>query len=153
MNKQIAVYDNTVSARTYIGYIAEQAGGFACIGRDGKLYIKTIGENIAELPLSYFQNYSWGEKIKITRVRYEDGVQLFEIGNETGNTIYINQDNMYIVDQEQINNIYNQIKDLEVFDIYKGDKIADGQRSIALKIKHQLYKPGDYLPSENPCWM
>ena len=42
-DKQIAVYDNTVAARTYIGYIAEQAEGFAVIGRDGKLYIKTFG--------------------------------------------------------------------------------------------------------------
>lgn len=55
MDKQIEVYDNTVSARTYLSYIAEQAGGFACIGRDGKLYIKTIGESTADLPLKYFQ--------------------------------------------------------------------------------------------------
>ena len=38
-DKQISVYDNTVTARTYISYIAEQAEGFAVIGRDGKLYI------------------------------------------------------------------------------------------------------------------
>ena len=52
MNKEIAVYDNTVSARTYLSYIAEQAGGFAFIGRDGKLYIKSfkyaLGQKIAE---------------------------------------------------------------------------------------------------------
>ena len=42
MNKEIAVYDNTVSARTYLSYISEQAGGFAFIGRDGKLYIKSF---------------------------------------------------------------------------------------------------------------
>lgn len=140
MSKQIAVYDNTVAARTYIGYIAEQAGGFACIGRDGKLYIRTIGESIAELPLSYFQNYSWGEKIKITRVRYEDGVQLFEIGDETGNTLYISQDNMYIVDQEQINNIYNQVKDLEVYS-FEGDSIIDP----ALDIGDLLLIDGKYV--------
>ena len=43
-NKQIATYDNTISPRTLIGYIAEQAGGFAYVGRDGKLYINS--ENI-----------------------------------------------------------------------------------------------------------
>ena len=52
MNKVIAVYDNTVSARTYLSYIAEQAGGFAFIGRDGKLYIKSfkyaLGKKIGE---------------------------------------------------------------------------------------------------------
>lgn len=129
MNKQIAVYDSTVSAREYVSYIAEQAGGFACIGRDGKLYIKTIGENIAELPLKYFQNFKWGEKFKISRVRYEDGIQLFEKGNTLENTVYINQDNMYIVDQEQIDNIYNQINGLEVYS-FDGDSIIDPSLDI-----------------------
>lgn len=124
MNKQIAVYDNTVSARTYLSYIAEQAGGFACIGRDGKLYIKIIGQDAAELPLKYFQNFKWEEMFKFSRVRYEDGVQLFEKGDTTGNTIYISQDNMYIVDQEQIDNIYNQLNGLEVYG-FEGDSIID----------------------------
>lgn len=123
-NKKVAVYDNTISGRTYISYIAEQAGGFACIGRDGKLYIKTIGENIAELPLKYFQNFSWGEKITISRIKYEDGLQLFEKGNKTGNTIYVSQENMYIVDQEQINNIYNELNGLEVYS-FEGNSIID----------------------------
>ena len=124
MNKQIAVYDNTISARTYISYIAEQAGGFACIGRDGKLYIKAIGEDIEELSIDNFGDYKWGEEFQFTRVRYEDGVQLFEKGDTTGNTIYINQDNMYIVDQEQIDNIYNLYEGLEVYS-FEGSSIID----------------------------
>lgn len=124
MHKRITVYDNSISARTYISYIAEQAGGFACIGRDGKLYIRTIGQDIAELPLKYFQKFKWGDKFKVSRVRYEDGIQLFETGDNTENTIYISQDNMYIVDQEQINNIYNQLNGLEIYS-FEGDGIID----------------------------
>lgn len=124
MNKEIAVYDNTVSARTYLSYIAEQAGGIAVIGRDEKLYIKTIGESSATLSLKLFKTFKWGEKFKITRVRYDDGTQLFEKGDTTGNTVYISQDNMYIVDQEQINNIYNAIKDLEFYS-FEGESIID----------------------------
>lgn len=124
MNKEIAVYDNTVSARTYLSYIAEQAGGIAVIGRDGKLYIKTIGESSVTLPLKLFKTFKWGEKFKITRIRYDDGTQLFEKGDTTGNTVYISQDNMYIVDQEQINNIYNAIKDLEFYS-FEGESIID----------------------------
>ena len=139
-NKKIAVYDNTISARTYISYIAEQAGGFACIGRDGKLYIKTIGENRAELPLKYFQNVSWGENIRISRIKYEDGLQLFETWNETGNTIYISQENMYIVDQEQIDNIYNQLNGLEVYS-FEGDSIIDP----ALDIGDLLFIDNKYV--------
>ena len=124
MNKKISVYDNSISARIYISYIAEQAGGFACIGRDGKLYIKTIGSETQELPLKYFAKFAWGDNFKISRVLYEDGVQLFESGDKTNNTLYINQENMYIVDQEQIDNIYNQINELEVYS-FEGDSIID----------------------------
>lgn len=118
------MYDNTVSARTYLSYIAEQAGGIAVIGRDGKLYIKTIGESSVTLPLKLFKTFKWGEKFKITRVRYDDGIQLFEKGDTTGNTVYISQDNMYIVDQEQIDNIYNTLKDLEFYS-FEGESIID----------------------------
>lgn len=118
------MYDNTVSARTYLSYIAEQAGGIAVIGRDGKLYIKTIGENSVTLPLKLFKTFKWGEKFKITRVRYDDGIQLFEKGDTTGNTVYISQDNMYIVDQDQINNIYNTLKGLEFYS-FEGESIID----------------------------
>lgn len=118
------MYDNTVSARTYLSYIAEQAGGIAVIGRDGKLYIKTIGESPVTLPLKLFKTFKWGEKFKITRVRYDDGIQLFEKGDTTGNTVYISQDNMYIVDQDQINNIYNTLKGLEFYS-FEGESIID----------------------------
>lgn len=123
-DKQVAVYDSTVTARTYLGYIAEQAGGFAIIGRDGKLYIRTIGADEAELALRYFSEYSWGERFKVSRIAYEDGVQDFKKGNEVNNTIWINSDNMYIVDQEQIDNIYNEYQDFEVYS-FSGTSIVD----------------------------
>lgn len=124
MNKEIAVCDNTVSARTYLSYISEQAGGFAFIGRDGKLYIRSLGQDTANISLKLFQNFEWGEKYKITRVRFDDGIRAFEKGNTTGNTVYINPDNMFIVDQEQVDNIYEQVKDLELYS-FKGDSIID----------------------------
>lgn len=76
------------------------------------------------MSIKYFKNFNWGEKINISRIRYEDGVQLFEQGDTTGNTLYINQENMYIVEQEQIDNIYNQINGLEVYS-FEGDSIID----------------------------
>lgn len=123
-DKQVAVYDSTVTARTYLGYIAEQAGGFAVIGRDGKLYIKTIGEDTAELNLRYFSEYSLGEEFKVSRVAYENGINDFKTGNETNNTIWISSDNMYIVDKEQIINIYNLYKDFDVYS-FSGTSIVD----------------------------
>lgn len=124
MNKQIAVYDNTIPARTYVSYIAEQAGGFAHIGRDGKLYIKSIGQDVIEFDINLFADYKWGDKFKISRVSYEDGIQNYKFGDETNDTVYISSNNMYIVDSEQIENIYNNIKDFEIYS-FEGTTIID----------------------------
>lgn len=123
-DKQIAVYDNTVTARTYIGYIAEQAGGFAVIGRDGKLYIKTFGEDTANIDINLFGDFKWGDKFKVSRVSYEDGTQNYKFGDETASTVYINQNNIYIVDSDQVERIYTQIKDFEVY-AFEGETIID----------------------------
>lgn len=55
---------------------------------------------------------------------YEDGVQDFKFGNQTNNTIWINPDNMYIVDDNQVENIYNQLKDFECYS-FEGTTIID----------------------------
>ena len=124
MNKSVAVYDNTVNARTYLSYIAEQAGGYACIGRDGKLYIKTIGEETVNLDIEKFQDFTWGEKFKISRIAYEDGIRDFKFGDRTNNTVWISQENMYIVDEEQIENIYNELNNFESYS-FEGNSIID----------------------------
>lgn len=124
MNKQVSVYDNTISARTYLSYIAEQGGGFATIGRDGKLYIRKIGQDEVEINTQLFQEHSVGNKFTLTRVAYEDGIQDYKVGNNTGNTVWINQENMYIVDNQQIQNIYNQYQDFEVYS-FEGTTIID----------------------------
>ena len=123
-DKQISGYDNTVSARTYLSYIAEQAGGFAVIGRDGKLYIRTFGKYTVNVDINLFKDYKWGDKFKISKVSYEDGVQDYKFGDNTADTIYINQNNMYIVDRNQIEKIYNQIKNFEVYS-FEGETIID----------------------------
>lgn len=88
------------------------------------MYIRTIGENIAEVNIQLFQDYSWGETFKISRVAYEDGVQDFKYGNETYNTVWINSDNMYIVDGNQVENIYNQLNNFECYS-FEGNTIID----------------------------
>ena len=121
---EIYVWDNTVTAREYISYIAEQSGTFACIGRDGKLYFRKIGEDIVELNKRFLKNMKWGDLFKISRIAYEDGVQDFKQGTTENSTVWINQDNMYINKQEQINEIYNYYKDFECYS-FEGSSIID----------------------------
>ena len=127
--KQISVYDNTVTARTYLGYIAEQACGFAVIGRDGKLYIKTFGENSTDFDIDLFGDFTWGDNFKVSKVSYEDGIQNYKFGDETQATVFIDQNNMYIVDSKQVENIYNQIKNFEIY-TFEGETIIDPSYDI-----------------------
>lgn len=132
-NKKIAVYDNTITAREYIGYIAECAGDFACIGRDGKLYFRSIGQDETEIPLKLFAEYKWGEEFKISKVSYEDGTRSYKFGDDTRNNLWINQDNMYIVDEEQVENIYNKINGFTI-NSFEGKTIIDPAIDIGDKI-------------------
>ena len=132
-NIQVATYDNTVSAREYLSYISECAGGFAFIGRDGKLYIRTIYQDEQEIPLELFGEYKWGDKYKISKVSYENGVESFKFGDDTGNNLWINQENMYIVEENEVKNIYNQLKGLEAYS-FEGKVIIDPALDVGDKI-------------------
>ena len=132
-NIQVATYDNTVSAREYLSYISECAGGFAFIGRDGKLYIRTIYQNEQEIPLELFGEYKWGDKYKISKVSYENGVESFKFGDDTCNNLWLNQDNMYIVEEDEVENIYNQLKGLEAYS-FEGKTIIDPALDVGDKI-------------------
>ena len=116
-----------------MSYISECAGGFAFIGRDGKLYIRTIYQDEQEIPLELFGEYKWGDKYKISKVSYENGVESFKFGNDTENNLWLNQENIYIVDEEEVKNIYNQIKDLETYS-FEGKTIIDPALDVGDKI-------------------
>ncbi len=116
-----------------MGMIAESAGGFCCAGRDGKIYFKIIGEDEAEMPLKLFKTYKFGEEYKISRVAYEDGTRSFKYGDETRNTLWINQDNIFIVDDEQVSNIYNKLKNLTI-NSFEGTSIINPAWDMGDKI-------------------
>lgn len=132
-DKKVSVYDNTVTAREYLSYIAESAGGFACIDREGKLCFREFYQDETEIPLEMFGEYKWGEEFKISKVSYEDGVRSFKPGDDTRNNLWINQENMYIVDEEQIQNIYDKINGLTA-NTFEGKTIIDPAIDIGDKI-------------------
>lgn len=132
-DKKVSVYDNTVTAREYLSYIAESAGCFAYIDREGKLCFREFCEDETEIPLELFGEYKWGEEFKISKVSYEDGVRSFKFGDDTRNNLWINQENMYIVDENQVQKIYNKIKDLTV-NTFEGKVIIDPAIDIGDKI-------------------
>lgn len=132
-DKKVSVYDNTVTAREYLSYIAESAGCFACIDRKGKLCFREFGQDETEIPLEMFGEYKWGEEFKISKVSYEDGVRSFKFGDDTRNNLWINQENMYIVDEDQVQKIYNKIKGLTA-NTFEGKTVIDPAIDIGDKI-------------------
>ncbi len=115
-------WDNRISARDYISMIAEKEATFVRFENDELMFIpvnspskKTINEDeIDELKI--------GEGRKITRVVYDNGVGTFwEFGDESGNTLYLDSNNVYIIDEDDVEDIYNKIKDFEFYSITVGN--------------------------------
>ena len=115
----ITWYDNRITAREYVSYIAEIAGGYARINSNGQLEIVPFTNTSSEtIEITDTSGYKIGEHYKITRVVYDNEAGIhFEQGDETGNTLYLNQNNVYITTQEIVDNIYNSIKDFEFYNI------------------------------------
>ena len=132
-DKKITVYDNQITARQYLGYIAEQAGCFCCADRLGKICFRSIGQDEENVPLRLFKTYKFGEEYKISKVAYEDGTRCFKFGDDTGNTLWINQENIFIVDEEQIQNIYSKMKGLTI-NSFEGTVIINPAVDIGDKI-------------------
>ena len=110
-NKEISWYDNTVKARKYVQYIAELNGGYAQIGADGKLYFfKQNMPSVKTINLDECEDYKIGDKKVITRVVFEQGTLKYEFGDESGNTLYLNSDNVFITEKSEVEEIYNEIK-------------------------------------------
>lgn len=114
----IGNYDNSITGRQYIAYLAEQAGAIATINRYGILefiYLDNLVEQ--ELPLQYIESYQNGDEYEITRVAYEDAIRKFENPTEEESekdTLYLNSANPYISNQNQIENIYNILNGFKI---------------------------------------
>ena len=125
----VATYDNTITARAYISYLAEQSGAIAKIDRSGKLiFIYLNNLETVRIPLSIVEKYSIGKPYEIGRVVYEDGVRIFkEPLNEVANkdNLFINASNPYIVSQEQITSVYGLVNGFKIDSLNTGKIYGD----------------------------
>ena len=133
-----------LTARQVVGYIAEKAGGFALIGRDGKLYIKKIGEDTTEIDIDLFQDYSWGEKFVCNEVDFINDTYDFEVSDTDYSSAYldteldsplydntikgqplkIGSNNIFITTEEQVQTIYDNLKELTLYG-FTGQSVLD----------------------------
>lgn len=114
LSKDVAWYDNTIVIRNYLGWIAELFG--ANVFANGKKAIefvpiaKTIFANTDTLT-----EYEKNELYKVTRVYYENGLDSLSCGDETGNTVYLDTNNLYIDNQEIVDGIYSSLNGLTFY--------------------------------------
>ena len=114
LSKEVAWYDNTIVIRNYLGWIAELFG--ANVFASGNKIIefipitKTIFTNTDTLT-----EYEKNELYEVTRVYYENGLDSLSSGDETGNTLYLDTNNLYIDNQEIIDGIYSSLNGLTFY--------------------------------------
>jgi len=111
----IGTYDNTITGRTYLSYIAGQSGKIAIIDRNGKLIFVDINSLITNfIPLSVVESYKNGKSYKISKVIYEDGIRNFTSGNDDYDVLFLDSANPYISSQVQVDNILTKVNGFEI---------------------------------------
>lgn len=115
-------YDNTILAREYAGYIAEINAGYVTTLPNGKLTIKQHKMTSKyTINVDDCEDFTLGERHIISKVVYDNGVVKYEAGDDTGNTLYLDTNNVFIVSQEQVTNIYNNIVGFEFYSVETGN--------------------------------
>lgn len=110
----VAVYDNTIKAKVWLSFISERAGGFAKFRYDGKLYIRSYGDtDTCVIDESKIGNETLGEQFTVSKVLYENGIQQFYKGDDTGTTIQLSDENPLSCTQDEIDNIYQSLNGLK----------------------------------------
>ena len=111
----IDVYDNSITAQKYISYIAERAGGFARINRNGQLEILSYNDvDKISLPEAYLGEFTNGDRFVVSKVIYENGVQKYEYGDDTGSILKLSQNNILSCTDNEVSNIYQSLNGLVI---------------------------------------
>lgn len=147
LNKKAQWIDTTIIMRDYIGWIAELSGTNALINESNTLIFRNLFA--ADHDIEFTSDFEKTDLITISRVAYDDGVNLIASGNDTGKTIYIDANNSYCDSQTYTDAIlakYNGqsfygMSGLKTFGkdtIKLGDTATyDGNKCIVLSIKRK----------------
>ena len=147
LNKKAQWIDTTIIMRDYIGWIAELSGTNALINESNTLIFRNLFT--ADHDIEFTSDFEKTDLITISRVAYDDGVDLIASGNDTGKTIYIDANNSYCDSQTYTDAIlakYNgqsfygmsALKTFGKDTIKLGDTATyDGNKCIVLSIKRK----------------
>lgn len=147
LSKKAQWIDTTIIMRDYIGWIAELSGTNVLINESNTLIFRNLFT--ADHDIEFTSDFEKTDLITISRVAYDDGVNLIASGNDTGKTIYIDANNSYCDSQTYTDAIlakYNgqsfygmsALKTFGKDTIKLGDTATyDGNKCIVLSIKRK----------------
>lgn len=193
-NKKLYFYDDSLSGKDNISFLAELFGGNAKMGRDGKCYIiplKDSNKEPVEIDALSGKSIEIGDIYEISRVCYDNGKLKYQSGGDVvtldelpesvseeeiredvyyylttdmkyykyldntwveatdmKNTLYIRTNNLFITQQEDIDNIYNSVVGFKINNITcenRGDITLDSWDIIKYTIDEEEY----YTLNEN----
>lgn len=112
----LGIYDDTITATTYVSYLMEQAGLIATIDRYGRLTAVDLSKlDKWKIPYSIVESEEKGEPYSIERVVYEGGTIKYQTSeDETLDTLYLNSANPYISSDTQVENILSKLENFEI---------------------------------------
>lgn len=118
-DKNIDWYDSRITAREYIGYVAELNGGYACMSEGGQLkFVAFDNTPVATISINDCENFKLGEQHIITRVLYDNEIGTYwEYGTTSGDTYYVDVNNVYITEESDIEAIYNVLNGYEYYSL------------------------------------
>ena len=114
---ETSFYDNSITGRMYLCYLAEQCGMIPAINRQGNLiFVNLTNATVWRIPLSIISdNYELGTSYNIERVVYESGIIKYETSSdESLNTLYLDASNPFIVNQDQVDDILTKYSSFEI---------------------------------------
>lgn len=115
LEKEVSWYDNTIIIRNYLGWIAELFGAnvFAS-GKSSLEFVQVTKDVFAKTDT--LTNYEKNELYCVSRIYYENGLNPLEKGDTTGNTIFLDSNNLYLTDEQNlIDKLYNQLNGLTFY--------------------------------------
>ncbi|MBR4260695.1 MAG: hypothetical protein IKQ33_01925 [Clostridia bacterium] len=111
-------YDNIISGLEYMQYLAELNGGYSQVNSSGKHELKEFRESSTRIDINECSDFKLGQKHKIERVVFDNGLLKFETSSdESLETLYLNQNNVFINTEAVFNKIANKILNFEFYSI------------------------------------
>jgi len=104
-------YDNTYTARQYIGMIAEMYGGYAFITAEGSLDFSLFSNAVVNIQVDDCSSFELGDRHEITRVYWGES-HYYPLNYASGDDVLLDLNNMFLTDCVLQNNTALTMDDL-----------------------------------------